>query len=73
MLSSGRQAALAMHEACSDLMISEILNFRTNWGEGGFVCLFVCLFFGRKLPICQPGRERGVLGPAVNVYLCLPV
>lgn len=52
MLSSGRQAALAMHEACSDLMISEILNFRTNWGEGGFfVCLFV--FLGGNFPLAN--------------------
>lgn len=37
MLSSGRQAALAMHEACSNL-ISEISQLQDNWGreEGGF-------------------------------------
>lgn len=43
MLSSGRQAALAMHEACSNLMISEILNFRTT-GEGGAALVFLFLF-----------------------------
>lgn len=35
MLSSGRQAALAMHEACS-----EILNFRTNGGGELFLFVF---------------------------------
>lgn len=39
MWSSGRQAALAMHEACSNL-ISEILNFRTNGGGGLFYLFF---------------------------------
>lgn len=45
MLSSGRQAALAMHEACSNLMISEILNFRTTVGREGAFFVFVFLFF----------------------------
>lgn len=53
MLSSGRQAALAMHEACSDLMISEILNFRTNGGVGAF---FVCFLEGNFPFVNQLGN-----------------